>query len=101
MHFVRFSDGHKIGVFCPLEPLESLVNEYIVHQKIRQSIGCDSGAYPYAEVSSSHRAGDEAPGTWNGENQKERVILLEETRLVHVEICVEEPPGAVHQVFVR
>jgi hypothetical protein len=70
-----------------------------MHQKISQSVGCDSCANPYAEVSASHRSADKAPSTWDGENQKECVILFEESRLVNVVIRVKEPHGTVHKVF--
>lgn len=100
VHFVGFADGGKVGVLGVSEPTEPPVNEYVVNQKVAESIGGDACAYPKPEIT-INAACDKAPSTGNGENQKEGVVLFEESGLVLVVIAVEIPHDAVHQVFVR
>lgn len=99
--FVRFSDGNKINVFCPAEPIKSLVNEDIMDQEIGQSVNGNSGAHPNSKIASSYRSRDETPSTRDGENQKKGIVFLEESRLVYVVILMEKPHQTMHDVLVR
>jgi len=42
MNFMSFSYGSEISVVRSLEPWKSLVNKYIMHQKIAKAISADS-----------------------------------------------------------
>ena len=99
--FVCLANGHEIGVFRSPKPLESLVDEYIMHEEICQAIGSNARAYPNPKIASSHGSCNETPSTWDGEDQKEGIIFLEKAWLMHVVICMEKPHGTVHEVLVR
>jgi hypothetical protein len=101
VHLMRFADGHEVNIFRSRENFEALVDEDIVDQKIRCAVECDSGPDPHPEVASRHRSGDETPSARYGKNQKEGIVLFEETGFVYVVVFVKIPHQPVHQVFVR
>ena len=98
--FVRLENGHEISVFSATKPLESLVDENVMNQKIGQTIGGNPRPNPHAKIPSRHGACNETPGAGHSENQEESVILFKKTRLVNVVVLMEKPHHAVHYIFV-
>jgi len=101
VHLVRFADGHQVDIFRPSEDFETLVNEDVVDQKVCSTVERDAGPDPHPKVTSSHGARDETPSTGHSKNQKERIVLFEESRFVDVVVFMEIPHQSVHEVFVR
>ena len=99
VNLVRLANRHEVRVLGPLEPRKTLMDEDVVNQEIGQTIQRDARPNPKPKVL-VQTPGDEAVGAGDGENEKERVVFLEEARTVGVVICVEVPHRTVHQVFV-
>ena len=100
VHLVCFPNGHEIGILCAAKPLETLVDENVVNQKIGQAVRGNPRADPHAKVTSRHGPRDETPRARNGENQKERIVFLKKARFMNVVVGMKKPHDAMHEVFV-
>ena len=76
--FVRLANGHEVGVFGPLEPRETPVDEDVMHQEVGQTIEGNARTNPEPEVS-CEASRNEAVGAGDGENEEESVVFFEES----------------------
>ena len=103
MCFVRAADGEEIGVVRIPQPLDSLVDEDLVHEEVEDSVDEDAQAYPEPRgMQAEHAARDEAAHRRHSEDQEEAVVALDEVVVVLlVVIAVQVPEEAVHHEFMR
>ena len=103
MDFVRFTDGHEVRIVCFLKPLETPMNEDVVHNEVGQAVKGNANANPKSCIRRSS-ASDKAVGTRYGENDEEGIVLFKESRArgigVGHAITGEDPkvPGRFEEV---
>jgi len=100
MNFVRFPNGFEIAVLCFVEPLESTMDQYVVHKKIDHAIKCD--AEPESDGKRSlvdHSKHNAQPGR-DGENEKKQVVSLKALSGGLMVVAMYIPQKAMHDVLV-
>ena len=98
MHFMCPANGTNIPVIAAGKPLESLMNNNIMHQKIPGAICHDAKTDrlhpPYiikcAEIDQQY--------AWHSEDDKECIVLLKKARLYLVMIFVRIPKKTMHDI---
>jgi hypothetical protein len=99
VNFMGLSQCPEIDIVCAGKPLEALVYQHIVHQKIGCAIGHDSEAYEKTKIESGLCTEKHEQKTRNGKNDKKEVIALEGLMLRIVVVIMEIPHESVHHVF--
>jgi hypothetical protein len=97
VHLVGPPDGTDIGIVASRKPLESLVNDHIMNNKIGKTIGHDAKAdavqppktWGLHAIHDAQHAGD-------GKNHKKGIILLKKARLYLMMVFVEVPKKPMH-----
>jgi hypothetical protein len=99
MHFMRPPDGADINIIAACKEFESLVDDDLMHHKVREPIEHYSkanGLYP------PHGGIQCAPqnhaDTWNSENHKKPVVFFKKTRTLSMVIFMQVPEKAVHYI---
>jgi hypothetical protein len=96
VHFVRPANGSNILVVTTGKPFKPLVNNYIVYQKI----GCPVHGYTKTNsgcpIRMALQTQHNTQPTGNGEDEKERIVLLKKTGAFLVMVLVEVPQKPVH-----
>lgn len=102
MHFVRFANGHQVGVVRAFEPLDPLMYEDLVDQEVRDPVRQDAQAEPRPRcIQTLQAARDEEPYARYGEDQEEAIVPFQEAGMVLlVMVRMEIPQPAVHHVLV-
>jgi len=98
MHFVCPPDCAYILIAASGKPFKPLMNDDIMYNKIRKTVGHDAktyGLHPPDLVKSSKANEQHA---WYCKNHKKRIVLLEEAGLNLVMILVETPKKTVHHI---
>lgn len=101
MHFMRPSDGAHVGITATGKPFKPLVNDHIMNEKVGEAVS------HYAEADGLHPPGIfigseiDQQHTGYGEDDEERIVLLEESGPDLVMVLMEIPEEAVHDVAVR
>ena len=101
---VRTQNGTGVLAVQLAEPLEALVDVYVVDQKINQAVDGNPNAHKQQLTLRSSKTNYVRSGTRNGKNQKEQVVFFEKTMFLVVwlvVVFVPNPQPAMHQVFVR
>lgn len=102
VNFVRSSDRLEIWVIGVSEHFESLVNENVVHQKIREPVNRDSQSYPKKGIIALQHAKKQSGNTRQSKNEEEKIIVLKEAvGFLFVVIPMQIPQKTVHDVFMR
>jgi len=97
VHLVGPTDGTDIGIVASRKPLESLVNDHIMDNKIRKAVGHDAkaDAVEPPQTGGLHTIHD-AQHARNGKNHKKGIIFLKKARLYLMMVFVEVPKKAMH-----
>ena len=94
------SNGLKISILGVSEHFEALVDKDIVDQEIGQAVQADAQADPEQVVISLLHSEEQSGNSWNGEDQEEGVVVLQESLgSLFVVVPVQVPKPAVHDVF--
>jgi hypothetical protein len=97
-------DGAGVFAVQLAEPLETLVDVYVVDQKVNQAVNGNSNAHEQQPALGGGQANYIRKGAWNGKNQEEQVVFFKKTMLFmvwFVVVFVPNPQPAMHEVFVR
>jgi hypothetical protein len=101
VYFVGFSQTNQILVFGVFEPLESLVNQNIMHHEIAKSVKGDSQSYEKKIVHPSFYSEVKKNNTRNGKNHKKDIVAFEHMGVLGlVMVGMKIPHQSVHDVFV-
>jgi hypothetical protein len=93
------TNGAYIGVIAAGEPLESLVDDHIMHQEIGEAIGHDTKPdrlHPPDLIVSAYA---DQQHTGHGKDHKKGIILFKEARFYLVMIFMEIPQKSMHHIF--
>ena len=99
VHFMCPADGPHISVIAAGKPLKPLMNDNIMHNKIRKPIGHDTkpdGLHPPKMIKSS-KVNQQDAG--RRKNDEEEIVLLKKTRFGAVMIFVQVPQKTMHHKF--
>jgi hypothetical protein len=77
------------------------MDEDIVHQKIGKTIDGNAHTDIETHIESAGHSEKHQDHTWNGKNQKEGIILFEETGFRLMVVFMEIPAKTVHHIFMR
>jgi hypothetical protein len=91
MHFMRPPNGAYIRIVTPGEPFEPLVNNYIMYDKIGESIGHHTEAGCLQPIDFTEGAKKYRQEAGNGEDHEKPVVLLKKTISLPVVIFMEVP----------
>jgi hypothetical protein len=79
MHFMGPPDSAYIGVIRPGKPLEPLMDDYIMHNKISKTISHYAKADGLQPVNGIDRSKKDGAKTRHRKNYKKSIVLLKET----------------------
>jgi len=91
MHFVCASDGSEIPVVAVAEDFKSLVNEYVVHHEITESVNGDADANVKLDVATGKNSKEHQQHARDGENQEESIVFFKETGMTLMVIAMQDP----------
>ena len=99
VHLMRPSNSADIRIVTSCKPFYPLVDDYIVHEEIRNAISHDAEAdglhHPAlvksAEINEQH--------TWYGEDHEEGIVLFKESRLWLMMVPVQIPKKPMHHIL--
>jgi len=74
VNFVCFSKTDQIFIFGVFEPFKTLVDQYIVNQKITDTISRDAASDKKQVIETALNAKIKQHNAWNGKNDKENII---------------------------
>jgi hypothetical protein len=100
VHFMRPSNGADIGIIAAGKPLETLMNDYIMHQEIGEAIGHDAKAnrlHPPDMVVGAEKYQQHAG---DSEDHKKGIIFLKKTRFHLMVVAMQIPQKPMHHVSV-
>jgi hypothetical protein len=80
MHLMSTTDSSEICIVCFPEKFKSLVNKNVMHQEVTHAIKRDSKANPEQVIKVVLHSKKQSCDSWQGKNQKEKVIVFKETR---------------------
>lgn len=100
VHFMSTSYRPEVSVICFPEEPEPLMNENVVYKKVGHPVNGNSQANPEKVIIAGLHPKEKSCDTGNGENEKEKIVVLKETlRLLVVMIFVQRPQQTVHDIF--
>jgi hypothetical protein len=91
VHFMRPTDRADIFIVAPGEPLESLVNDYVVNKKICKAVSHYSKSDCLEPVDMLKCTEQYAQKTWDSEDEKECIIFLKQMVMWLMMIFMEIP----------
>jgi len=97
VHLVGPPDRTDIGIVASRKPLESLVDDHIMDNKIRKAVGHDAkaDAVEPPKTGGLHTIHD-AQHAGDGKNHKKSIVLLKKARLYLVMVFVKVPKKPMH-----
>jgi hypothetical protein len=99
MHFVRPAYGPDIRIVAPAKPFKPLMNDHIMYNKIREPICHDAEPGRLNPPDMVESSVPDQQYAWHSENNKEQIVLFEETGLGAVMILMQVPKKSMHHKF--
>ena len=101
VHFVCLSDSAEIEIIITPEPLDSLMDQYIMNKKITEAIGRNSKAHGHEGAILIQGSDENRYGAGCGEYEEKTVVFFKKTLIVPgVMVAVQHPQKSVHDVLV-
>jgi hypothetical protein len=101
MHFVSFANSPEVQIIRARKPIEALMNEDIMYQKIGYTIKQDSQSDKKAPIKCCDGSKYNEKATWHCENEEECVISFKKGTGGSVVIFVKIPHPTMHHKLVR
>lgn len=99
VHFMCFSNGTEIYIVCSGQPLETLVNKYIVHQEIRNTVKQDTESNEKQVIDAVDGAQGHEDHARYSKDEEEDIVAFEDARFRLMMVAVEMPHETVHDIF--
>jgi hypothetical protein len=91
VHFVSTTNCSQIPVVTVTEDFKSLMNEYVMHHEITESVNGDADSNVKLDVATCKNSKEHQQHAGDGENQEEGIIFFKEPGMTLMVVAVEDP----------
>ena len=91
VHFMSTTNRSQIPVVTVTEDFKSLMNEYVVHHEITESVNGNADANVKLDVATGKNSKEHQQHAGDGENQEESIVFFKETGMTLMVIAMQDP----------